>query len=247
MLEQFTSFLNVVIPSFHAPFAEGVPETIQFFQSVVQWAAIVLTALAGVAEARRRDLDYFGALVIAFVVSVGGGTLRDVLLSRYPLFWVTSPVYLVTVLIVATIGTFIIAQGEKRVPVIEPLVNEMRSLMRSDHIPHWVLVVDALGLGLWAYLGTAFALQSSSTSLIVAPVFGVITASFGGVIRDVFFAQTPSIFKRGQLYATSAALGSIVYVILFSFGADTTVSFVLCVGVTFLVRMAAVRFNILSR
>jgi len=247
MFEQLTSFLTMVSPSLHAPFAEGVPETIQFFQSAVQWAAIVLTALAGVAEARRRDLDYFGALVIAFVVSVGGGTVRDVLLSRYPLFWVTSPVYLVTVLIVAAIGTFIIAQGEKRVPVIEPLVNEMRSLMRSDNIPRWVIVVDALGLGLWAYLGTAFALESSSTSLIVAPVFGVITASFGGVIRDVFFAQTPSIFKRGQLYATSAALGSIVYVILFSFGADTTVSFVLCVGVTFLVRMAAVRFNILSR
>ena len=125
MLEQLASFLNVGSPSLHAPFAEGVPETIQFFQSAVQWAAIVLTALAGVAEARRRDLDYFGALVIAFVVSVGGGTLRDVLLSRYPLFWVTSPVYLVTVLIVATIGTFIIAQGEKQVPAIEPLVNEM--------------------------------------------------------------------------------------------------------------------------
>jgi uncharacterized membrane protein YeiH len=246
MLEQLTSFLNVIAPALHAPFAEGVPETIQVFQSVVQWAAIVLTALAGVAEARRRDLDYFGALVIAFVVSVGGGTLRDVLLSRYPLFWVTSPVYLVTVLIVTAIGTFIIAQGEKQVPAIEPLVNEMRSLMRSDRTPHWVIVVDALGLGLWAYLGTAFAVESSSTSLIVAPVFGVITASFGGVIRDVFFAQTPSIFKRGQLYATSAALGSVVYVMLFALGADTTASFVLCVGVTFLVRMAAVRFNILS-
>jgi uncharacterized membrane protein YeiH len=109
----------------------------------------------------------------------------------------------------------------------------------------WVIVVDALGLGLWAYLGTAFALEAGA-SAIVAPVFGVMTASFGGVIRDVFFAQVPSIFRRGQLYSTSAAIGSIVYVILFSLGASVAIGFMACVGITFLVRMAAVRFNILS-
>lgn len=183
--------------------------------------------------------------MIAFVVSVGGGTLRDLLLARYPLFWVTSPVYLVTALVGAGVGMLLIARGEKQVPVIEPLVNPMRHAMRSDQMPLWVVVVDALGLGLWAYLGTAFAFQSGA-SLIVAPVFGVMTASFGGVLRDVFFAQAPSIFKRGQLYSTSAAIGSIVYVVLFAFGVNTSVSFVLCVGVTFLVRMASVRYNILS-
>src|SRR5262245_38617075 len=109
------------------PFAENVPETIQFFQNTVQWAALVLTALAGVSEARRHDLDYFGALVIAFVVSVGGGTLRDLLLARYPLFWVTNPVYLITVIIVATVGTFVGIQGTKKAPMIEPLVNPVRS------------------------------------------------------------------------------------------------------------------------
>lgn len=245
MFEQFAQYLNLIFSSLGTTFAENAPETIQAFQSTVQWAAIALTALAGVAEARRRELDFFGALVIAFTVSVGGGTVRDLLLGRYPLFWVTSPIYFVTVLIVATIGALIIVQGEKRVPVIEPLVSPMRRAMRSDKMPMWVIVVDALGLGLWAYLGTAFALQAGA-SFIVAPVFGVITASFGGVLRDVFFAQVPSIFRRGQLYSTSAAIGSVVYVVLFILGVDTSISFILCVGTTFLVRMASVRYNILS-
>lgn len=245
MLEQLTEILRGFFSGFGTTFMERVPETIGLYQSTVQWVAIALAALAGVYEARRRELDYFGSLVIALVVSVGGGTLRDVLLARYPLFWVISPVYLITVLTVATIGALIISRGEKAVPVIEPLVSPVRRAMRTDQMPVWVIVVDALALGLWAYLGTVFALQAGA-SAIVAPVFGVMTASFGGVIRDVFFAQTPSIFKRGQLYATSAAIGSIVYVVLYSFGVNTSIGFVICVGVTFLVRMASVRFNILS-
>ncbi len=223
---------------------QDAPEAIQVFQSTVQLAAIVLTALAGVAESRRRDLDFFGTLVIAFVVSVGGGTVRDLLLARYPLFWVTGPVYLITVVLVATLGALIIARGDKA-GLFQPILSPVRNVLRSDQIPGWVTVVDALGLGLWAYLGTAFALQVG-VSVIVAPVFGVITASFGGVLRDIFFAQTPNIFKRGQLYATSAVIGSIVYVILNSLDVNTTLSFVICVAVTFLIRMASVRYNIRS-
>ena len=244
MDEQLKEILRLIISLFGTPFLENTPEPILIFQSTVQWAAIVLTALAGVAEARRRDLDFFGILVIAFVVSVGGGTVRDLLLARYPLFWVTSPVYLITVVIVATIGTLIIARGENA-GMLQPIVNPVRRVLRSDQIPGWVIVVDALGLGLWAYLGVTFALQVG-TSAIVAPVFGVVTASFGGVLRDIFFAQTPSIFKRGQLYAISAAIGSLVYVILYSLDANATLSFIVCVAVTFLIRMASVRFNIRS-
>lgn len=244
--EQIIEMLQVVFGSDGTgKLATQTPQTLYIYQSVVTWAAIILSALAGVFEARRRDLDFFGSLVIAFVVSVGGGTLRDLLLGRYPLFWVTNPVYLVTVLTVAAIGTLIIVRGEQAGPRLQPFLNPVRRVMRSDQMPVWVVVVDALGLGLWAYLGASFALQAGA-SWIVAPVFGVMTASFGGVIRDVFFAQTPSIFKRGQLYSTSAAIGSVVYVVLVALGVSTSISFILCVTVTFLVRMASVRFNIVS-
>lgn len=244
MPEQLWELIKTVF-SATGTIAGTVPETINIFQSLVTWAAIVLSALAGVYEARRRDLDFFGSLVIAFVVSVGGGTLRDVLLGRYPLFWVTNPLYLVTVLTVALVGTLIIVQGERASPVLKPLMEPVRRVMRSDQMPGWVIVVDALGLGLWAFLGASFALEYGA-SWFVAPVFGVMTASFGGVIRDVFFAQTPSIFRRGQLYSTSAAIGSIVYVILVALGISPSANFVVCVSVTFLVRMVSVRFNIVS-
>lgn len=224
---------------------ELATQTLHIYQSVITWAAIILSALAGVFEARRRDLDFFGSLVIAFVVSVGGGTLRDLLLGRYPLFWVTNPVYVGTVLAVAAIGTLIIVRGDRADPRLQPILNPVRRAMRSDQMPGWVVVVDALGLGLWAFLGASIALEYGA-SWIVAPAFGVMTASFGGVIRDVFFAQTPSIFRRGQLYSTSAAVGSIVYVLLVALGASPSANFVVCVGVTFLVRMASVRFNIMS-
>jgi uncharacterized membrane protein YeiH len=220
-------------------------DALAFLQSVIQWTAILLAALAGAYEARRRDLDFFGTLVIAFVVSVGGGTLRDVLLARYPLFWVKDPVYAISVFCVTVVGVLVMTPREQASPTLNQLVKPVQRAMRSDHIPMWVIVIDALGLGLFAYLGTNFALQAGA-SPFVAPVFGVMTASFGGVIRDVFFAQTPSIFKRGQLYSTSAAIGSIIYVGLISIGTDATASFILCVAVTFLIRMASVWFDIRS-
>jgi uncharacterized membrane protein YeiH len=244
MDELLKELLRLFISLFGITFLKNAPESIQIFQSTVQLAAIVLTALAGVVEARRRDLDFFGTLVIAFVVSVGGGTIRDLLLARFPLFWVTGPVYIITVVLVTTIGTLIITRGEKA-GMLQPIVDPVQRALRSDQIPGWVIVVDALGLGLWAYLGAALALQVGA-SPIVAPVFGVVTASFGGVLRDVLFAQTPSIFKRSQLYSISAAIGSIVYVILYLLDVNATLSFIVCVAVTFLVRMASVRFNIRS-
>lgn len=244
MEEQLFDILRLVFSSVGTTFLQDASDTIQIYQNTVQWAAIVLTALAGAAEARRRKLDFFGMLVIAFVVSVGGGTVRDLLLARYPLFWVTSPVYLITVAVVTIIGMLILSRGEQA-GMLKPIVSPVQQAMRSNQVPGWVIVVDALGLGLWAFLGTDYALQAGASEF-VAPVFGVITASFGGIIRDMFFAQTPSILKRGQLYATSAAIGSILYVILFSLGVSVTIGFLFCLGVTFLVRMAAVRFNILS-
>lgn len=245
MFEQLTEVLRAVFSNFGVAGPETTSETIVVFQSTIQWMAIALTALAGVSEARRRDLDFFGALVIAFVASVGGGTLRDLLLARYPLFWVASPIYLVTIFFVSTLGALIISGKTKGVTAIEPLVGPVRQVLKSDDTPGWVIVVDALGLGLWAYLGTAFALQAGA-SLLVAPVFGVMTAGFGGVLRDVFFAQVPSMFKRGQLYASGAAIGSITYAILFWMRADASISFTLCVAITFLVRMASVRYDIHS-
>jgi uncharacterized membrane protein YeiH len=245
-MDQFLELVRQLFSSFDysAPVQTG-SETFNLVVSMIQWAAIGVSALAGVYEARRRDLDYFGAMVIATVVSVGGGTVRDLLLGRTPLFWIVNPIYLVTVFLVSLVALIGIAPEDKTPKLVNPLISPVRHLIRYDGMPRWVVVLDALALGLWAYLGTFFALAVGASPL-VAPVLGVITASFGGVIRDVFFAQVPSMFRRGQLYTICAALGSVVYVILALLGVSELVSFLACVAVTFVSRMVAVRFNITS-
>ena len=107
------------------------------------------------------------------------------------------------------------------------------------------ITIDSLALGLWAYLGTIYALQMGTPPL-VAPVMGVLTASFGAVIRDIFFARVPQLFMPCQLYALAAAVGAIVYVVLGELGFSDTVGFLACFGLTFLVRIASVKFNIQS-
>ena len=78
------------------------------------------------------------------------------------------------------------------------------------------------------------------------PTMGVITASFGGVLRDVFFARVPQTFMPSQLYASAAAAGAIVYVLLWELGVSSTLSFLACFLLTFMIRMASVKFNIQS-
>ncbi len=215
------------------------------FVNVVQWSAIILSALVGVYEARRRELDFTGALVVACAVSFGGGTLRDMMLGRTPLFWITSPIYFVTVLIVALFGHFVVSHGERARGLTAAVISPVWNVLRSDHMPFWLIALDALALGLWAYLGASIALTHGSAWL-VAPVLGVMTASFGGVLRDIFFAQVPTVFKRGQLYAICAFWGSVAYVAVYALTREVVAAFVLCVLVTFLMRMAAVKFNIVT-
>jgi uncharacterized membrane protein YeiH len=223
----------------------GLSEYVLLFQTVIQWIAIILSASTGVYEARRNGLDYFGALVIAVIVAVGGGTLRDLLLGRYPLFWLQDPIYLVSILVVGIIGIIL-------VPVSARPLNGGR--FRESEFFHGVLsllfgtsgsfaVVDAIALGMWAYLGTSYAL-SSGIPPVITPIMGIITASFGGVLRDVFFAKIPEIFRPGEFYALASFAGAGSFVICWSAGLPDPAGFIACIVVTFLVRMISVKFNI---
>lgn len=218
-------------------------ETLSLFESIVQWSAIVLSALAGVYAARRRGMDFFGVLVIAFVTCVGGGTLRDLLLGINPVFWLESPIYIITVFVISVIGMFVLRSTNHQDKLSDQITKPIEKIMEGKGLTF--LAIDALALGLWAYLGTSIAL-SMDVPVLVAPVMGVITAVFGGVVRDVFFATIPQQFLPGQLYAMAAVIGSIVYVLFVIKGWNSTIGSITCVAVTFFVRMASVKFNISS-
>jgi uncharacterized membrane protein YeiH len=226
-----------------SPLPDQVDETLNLLVFFVQWSAIILSAISGLYAARNRGMDFYGALVIAFVVALGGGTIRDMLLGRYPIFWLAEPVYAISVLVIALLSLFVGGEA-KRSKTVARVTQPVQRI--TDDESKTYIIVDSLALGLWAYLGTLFALQLG-TPPVVAPIMGVITASFGGVLRDLFFATVPQSFMPGQLYAVAAAVGAIVYVLLWGLGVNSTVSFLACFALTFVIRIASVKFNILSR
>lgn len=242
MLVQVPDFLQAIwsfIESLLNVLLSG--ENIDRFQSVIQWTAIVLSALAGTYAARRFGMDYFGSLAIAIVFCVGGGTTRDLLLGRHPIFWLATPTYLLTVFAINLFVQFIQRGRVKQQRLVAGLARPVESL--ADELSPVFLVVDSLALGLWAYLGVYYALISGVPP-IITPVLGVITAVFGGVLRDVFFARVPRQFMPGQIYASAAAIGSIIYVFFWWIGQGGPVGFIVCVAITFTIRMLVVRYNI---
>ncbi|MHA7880227.1 MAG: trimeric intracellular cation channel family protein [Saccharospirillum sp.] len=152
-------------------------------------AGVAVFAASGVLAARDRALDLFGVIIVATLTAIGGGTLRDLLLDRHPIFWITDNTYLV-VIIVAAIATTL--------------------YLRARPAPGKAfLTADALGLALFAISGAKIALAADLSPLI-AIMTGTMTGVMGGVLRDVITVHTPLILKR-EIYATAAMAGIVVY------------------------------------
>lgn len=150
---------------------------------------VAVFAVSGALEAGRARLDLFGVLVIAVVTAIGGGTLRDVLLARQPIFWMTDPAYLV-VITVAALATVALAR---------PLRLARRAL----------LLADAFGLAFFCVSGARVA-ERAGASAVVAVILGTMTGVAGGVVRDVLCGEVPLILRR-DIYATAAIAGCAVF------------------------------------
>jgi len=188
----------------------------------IEAVGVFAFALSGLVEARRRDMDLVGLFVVALVAAFGGGTLRDLLLDRTPLFWIEHDSYAIAILGLSTIFALLPATG--RFP---PVV---------------LLIADALGLGLFSVAGAGYALEAG-TSLFIAALMGTITGTFGGVIRDVLCNELPSLFQQTPLYATCAFAGCYVYFLLthLALPGDLAV-WITTFGITAF-RLASVRWN----
>ncbi len=189
---------------------------------IVDALGVLAFALSGLMTARRYDMDLVGLFVVAFTTAFGGGTLRDLLLDRTPLFWIEHDWYAMGVLMLAVIFAFVPATG--RVPE--------RALQ----------VADAVGLGLFAVAGAGFAL-TAGTSIFIAALMGMITGTFGGVIRDVLCNEVPSLFKQSPLYATCAFVGALLYTLLRQTPLPPDATTWIAIAVAALLRLAALRWN----
>lgn len=189
---------------------------------ILTYLAVGASAVSGALEARKQDMDIVGAATVAFATAFGGGTLRDLLLGRTPIFWLVDPWL--------SIATFAIAIGAFY------LVKKI-----SDNL---LVIPDALGLGFFSVLGATYALQMG-LSLLVVSIMGVITGMFGGILRDILCNRVPSVFKRDtELYATCAFLGAWVYIILIQLGVDAVIASWSGTLSAFALRMVAVRFKV---
>ncbi|MTI12729.1 trimeric intracellular cation channel family protein [Sansalvadorimonas verongulae] len=178
-------------------------------------------AATGAMVAARRKLDLFGALVLAFVTAVGGGTIRDAILGSTPVFWINDPTY-IEVICLATALTIL---GR-----------------RWWHSTRYViLVTDALGLGVFTVIGVEKAL-SFNVSPLPAVIMGVLTGAGGGLIRDVFAGRVPMVLRH-EIYATAAIAGGLLYVLTMNFGLSREFVVICCASVVFGLRLLAIYSN----
>ncbi len=171
------------------------PPVINFstLQSTIEIAATLAFALSGLLAGARKQLDVVGLCVVAGLSAFGGGTLRDVLLDRRPFFWVEHADWL-WALMALSFGAM--------------LFMRRRHLALTEKAIQWP---DALGLGLFTASGTSLALEAGMPG-IVAVLMGVITATFGGVLRDIVCNEIPAAFHDHRPYALCSFVGGWVMV-----------------------------------
>lgn len=189
-------------------------------QVAVEAVATLAFALSGLIEAARRKLDAVGVCVVAGLAAFGGGTLRDVLLDRRPFFWVEHAAWLWALLALC---------------IVAMLFLRRRHFGLTERAMQWP---DALGLGLFSATGTQIALDNGSPAL-VAVLMGVVTAVFGGVLRDIVCNEIPRAFSDHRPYAVCAFAGGWVLVGAQAVGASADVALLAAAGSATLLRGVA--------
>ncbi|PSM19417.1 MULTISPECIES: trimeric intracellular cation channel family protein [Nitratireductor] len=188
---------------------------------LLDYAGVAVFAATGALAASRKELDIIGFLFLAGVTGVGGGTLRDLVLGELPVFWVVNPAYLLVCGAVAVLVFF-----------TAPLVESRYRLL---------LWLDALGLSAYCVMGAAKGLAVAASPL-VAIVTGIMTATFGGILRDLL-AGEPSVLLRPEIYVTAALGGAAAFVALDLAGIGPAAAAFAAFAVAFAVRGGALRFG----
>jgi uncharacterized membrane protein YeiH len=184
---------------------------------------VAVFAASGALAAGRKNFDLLGVVVIALVTAVGGGTLRDLLLARHPIFWVKDPTHLTVILAAAALT---LAYVRFRKPPRASLA-----------------IADALGLALFTLSGAQVAEEKGLPALTIV-VMGTVTGSAGGVLRDVLTGEVPLLFRQTDLYATAAIAGVVVYLVLQAVGLGAEPASYLGMGAVAGLRFAAIRWRL---
>ena len=189
--------------------------------AILDYIGVAVFAATGALAASRRNLDIVAFGFFASVTGIGGGTLRDIMLGRLPVFWIRDPSYIAVCLAVAVLVWF----------VAERLASRLTILL-------WA---DAIGMAGYAVMGSAVALQQD-VGHGPAILMGVMTATFGGIIRDVIGGE-PSVLLKKEISVTAALAGSALYVGLTWLGVPLWPAAVSGAAAAFIVRGGAIRYG----
>ncbi len=191
-----------------------------FVLTILEAAAVLVSAIAGMIVASTKRMDIVGAYALAVVNAFGGGTVRDLLLDHRPFYWMQHWEFLVAILAICI-----------------PFVYNARIYRFASEVHRRSFRVDAIGLALFTITGVGVALEQGSP-LIVAVLMGVITGTMGGVLRDVVVNEVPDLFRPGALYATASFTGGLAFVA--ALGNDMRYSYATAIGVVVVVGLRLV-------
>src|SRR5690349_9551487 len=184
---------------------------------------VAVFAASGALAAVRRSLDPIGVLVLAIVTATGGGTLRDVLMDRHPIFWISAP-WVIGVSALAAAATWF----------------WVRKYPPPDRALQYA---DALGLAFFSIAGAQIA-EAGGLKPFAATIMGAITGCAGGLIRDVLVAEIPLVFRQSELYVTACVAGVVLYFGLRALSLPAEVASVLGMATIALIRLASIRWSI---
>jgi len=189
---------------------------------ILETAGTLVFAISGALTAAEKKFDLMGISIIAFVTALGGGTLRDLLIGATPVGWLNEP----TLLVVISIGILLAFVFSKK-------LNSLRKTF---------FLFDSIGLGLFAIAG-----MQKAINFDIPPVYailcGMITATFGGMLRDILCNEIPIIFRK-EIYATAALCGAALYLLLGYTIVPREINYIVSIATVIIIRIVAVKYNI---
>lgn len=199
---------------------------------IVEILGTIAFATSGAMVAINKRVDIFGVLVLSSITALGGGCIRDILIGALPPRMFSDYRY-VAVAVIVSLFVFVVAyafrnQYQKSQKIVDSVNN----------------VFDALGLGIFTVTGVQVAIESGfKMNSILAVCLGVITGIGGGVLRDVMLREIPFVLKK-RIYALASIAGGVVYYNMYLGGVSRTLSIIVAVAVTFVIRLLATIFKL---
>ena len=189
---------------------------------VFDMIGIIACSVSGTILAKHKNFDVFGCLLVSIVTAIGGGTVRDVILDRHPLFWMVDMSYLTVI-------------------TISSLVMQIFFHPNSKRVDKFLKLSDTIGLAAFTLIGIKVA-ESMGANIPVSLLLGVITIIVGGIIRDMICNEIPLVLQQ-EIYITAALTGGILYFVLRHLDVIAWVTDIAVMSTIFTLRMLAIRYD----